>query len=264
MRTPLALTLALALAACQRPQPSADYEQGRALHAALVARSPLDPYAQPQMAEVVELLARVPADSLDAEAARTLREKVDSELKAQAEERTRRARLVAGAGGSAALPAMAQSAAPADAPPAPAEQPAPEAERPASQLSAGTTLAEFQKSQGECFEAKAPARIQGEGTSVAGQAWGLKETEACKKAHPDEVGRVVLFADGKLLDVRDSAETRVEKGTSKRIEGEVRPDGTYALPKGVELPPGDKVKWDQPPAKPAPGTAPATPPAPAR
>jgi len=255
MRIPLALALAAGLAACSRPQPSPEYEKARQLHAALVARSPLDPYAQPQMAQVLELLAQVAPDSLDAEAAKALREKVEGELKAQAEERTRRARLVEGAGRPAA-PTPEPAAAPLEAAAAPlAEAAAPEA-RPPSSLTAGTSLAEFQKTKGECFEAKAPARIAGEGgKSIEGQAWGLKESEACKKAHPDEVGRMVLFADGKLLDVRQASEAK-EKGVTRRIEGELRPDGTIGLPRGVELPPGAKVQWDQPPpAKPPTGAA---------
>lgn len=261
MRISLALALAAGLAACSRPQPSPEYEKARQLHAALVARSPLDPYAQPQMAQVVELLSQVPPDSLDAEAARALREKVEGELKAQAEERTRRARLVEGAGRAAAL--APEPAAPS-AEAAPAAEAAAPVERPPSSLAPGTSLTEFQKSQGECFEAKAPARIAGEGgKSIEGQAWGLKESEACKKAHPGTVGRMVLFADGKLLEVREAAEAKVESVT-RRVKGELLPDGTIALPKGVELPPGAKVQWDQPPpAKPGPGAA-SPPPAPQR
>jgi len=265
MRIPLALALALAaaLGACQRPQPSPDYERARALHAALVARSPLDPYAQPEMAEVVELLARVPAGSLDAEAAGALRDKVESELRSQAEERTRRARLVEAAGSPVAQPTAAPdgaapSAASSEAPATPAGEPAAPTARPASKLAEGTKLADFQKSQGECFEAKAPARIaRADGKAVAGQAWGLKESEACTKAHPDEVGRLVLFADGALLEVREASAAKVEKLT-RRVQGELRPDGTIALPQGTEVPPGAKVQWEQaPPAKPQPGPQPA-------
>jgi len=50
-----------ALGGCQRPQPCPDHQRARAIHSALVARRPLDPYARPGLAQVVELLARVPA-----------------------------------------------------------------------------------------------------------------------------------------------------------------------------------------------------------
>ncbi|MBI5070713.1 MAG: hypothetical protein HZB56_21025 [Deltaproteobacteria bacterium] len=267
MRIPLALALATGLAACQRPQPSPDYEKARQLHAGLVARSPLDPYAQPEMAQVMELLSRVPADSLDAEAARALREKVDAELRAQAEDRTRRARLVEGAGapvawaGGAGAAAGGESTSPSEAPAAPTGGDAARAapQRPASTLAEGTALEEFQKAKGDCFEAKAPARIErSDGKAVVGQAWGLKDTEACKKAHPAEVGRLVLFAEGKLLEVREAADAKEQK-LERKVQGELRPDGTIALPKGEVLPPGAKLKWEgpTPPKAPAPAPAPA-------
>lgn len=111
MRLPLALALAAALGACSGG-PSPDYEKARQLHGALVARSPLDPYAQPEMAQVLELLSRVPSGSRDAEAAQALREKVEKELRAQAEERSRRAKMLEGtspAPGSAPAPQPRQA-----------------------------------------------------------------------------------------------------------------------------------------------------------
>jgi hypothetical protein len=259
MRTALALSLAASLCACHRPQPSPEYRQARDRHFEILASYPLDAYARPEMDEVLSLLERVPPDSLDAEAAASLRDKIVGERRAIAEERVRREKLIESAGKPStwvAGPAGGAGGGPGgggsgDAPPAGdaavgqgGQGPA----RPPSQLAAGTPLAAFQKEQGGCFEAKAPARIgQREGKPLEGEAWGLKDDESCRKAHPAEVGRLALFADGKLVEVREAGEAKATPVT-QAVKGVVGKDGTPVLPPGTKLPPGATLKWSPPPA----------------
>lgn len=281
MRT--ALALALALCACQKPQPSPEYRQARDRHYEIIASYPLEAYARPEMDEVLALLDRVPKDSLDAEAATSLRETIVGERRAIAEERARRAKLVetagpaatwapgGGGGGGGGEGGEGGTAAEGGEPPPGGAGEAPAgAARPPSQLAPGTPLADFQKAQGACFEAKALARIgQREGKPLEGEAWGLKDDAGCRKAHPAEVGRLALFADGKLIEVREASEAKAAQATQV-VKGVAGKDGTtLALPPGTRLPPGAKVTWSPPPAsaqapkpgqeKPAPA-APAPPP----
>lgn len=251
MRIALALALAAAAAACQRPQPSPEYQEARAQHAALLARAPLDAYARPEMAEVLALLDRVPPGSADAEPAAALRRRILEEQRAAAEEQARRARLVEQAG--APTPDPGGGAAPEGAGPPPAEAGA--ATGPArapSALAAGTTLEDFQRAHGDCFEPRAAARLgQRQGPPLEGVAWGLRDDEACRRANPAEVGRLVLFAGGTLREVREAADAKAVP-TTRAVAGTLRPDGTVVLPPGTALPPGATVKWAAPPAPAAP------------
>ncbi len=246
----IALALALAAAACQRPQPSPEYQEARELHAALVARAPLDASTRPEMDQVLALLERVPPGSADAEPAAALRRRILDERRAAAEEQARRARLVDQAGaptpdvGGGAVPG-GTAAPPAGAGPATAAPPP-------SALAAGTTLEEFQRAHGDCFEPKAAARIgQRQGAPLDGVAWGLRDDEACRRGNPAEVGRLVLFAGGTLREVREAADAKPVP-TTRAVAGTVKPDGTVALPPGTVLPPGATVKWAAPPAPAAP------------
>jgi hypothetical protein len=123
---------------------------------------------------------------------------------------------------------------------------------------------DFQKAQGDCFEAKGPARIgQREGKPpLQGEAWGLKDAEACRKAHPAEVDRMVLFAGGKLVEVREAREAKATPVT-EAVKGVVGKDGAPALAPGLKLPPGAKVTWSPPAAQP-PAAAPGAKAAPAQ
>jgi hypothetical protein len=284
MRIVLAAALAAGLCSCQKPQPSPEYQQARQRYAALQAQYPLEARERPEMDEVLSLLERVPRDSADTEAAAALREAILGERRALAEERARRAKLVESAGNSAAWAAgssvSAGGAAGGEAAIAGGGAPRPEGPpgaeaggqggpgapaRPPSRLAAGTALADFQKAQGDCFEARAPARIgQREGKPLEGEAWALKESDACKKAHPDEVGRLLLFAEGKLVEVREVGEGKATPVT-QAIKGVAGRDGAPALPPGTKLPPGATVQWSAPaptgkapPGSPPPAAPPST------
>jgi len=71
MRPVLLVALAAALAACSRPEPSPEYQEAVARYREVVARHPAEPWLQPELDRVLELLDRVPRRSLDAEAGLT-------------------------------------------------------------------------------------------------------------------------------------------------------------------------------------------------
>jgi len=237
-----ALAAALALAACPRPQPSPEYQQARERLQAATARSPLDPYGQPEMDEILALLERVPRDSLDAEAAQALRRRILEERQLQAEQAARRKELLE----AAERPTPAPAPLPAGGGPALSAAAAPEA-GPVPGLAVGTALSTFQASHGDCFERRGPARV---GDRPA-DAWALRDDPACAQAHPGAAGRLVLFAEGKLLEVRGAAEARTVE-VKQKVEGVRMPDGSIAVKgpdgKPVPTPEGAKVVWQQPPA----------------
>jgi hypothetical protein len=253
----LALAAVLALAAaCSKPQPSPDYEEARRRYAELLKASPLDAHEKPEMAGVLELLERVPRESLDAEAAAELRKRILDERRALADQAARRAKLLEAAGAPVAgLPAGWTGSSAEPAPAAPAEAAASTEARPASELATGTTLDDFKKARGGCFEQKAPARlVRGKEKPVEGVAWGLRDDPACRKQNPAEVGRLVVFSEGKLVEVAEAASAKAQ-AQQQRVEGTRGADGTISLPPGVKLPPGATVKWD---AQAAPAAPPAT------
>lgn len=243
MRPVLLVALAAALWACTRPEPSPEYQEAVARYREVMARHPDEPWLQPELDRVLELLDRVPHRSLDAEAAGALRQRIVAERAIARQEEQRRTRLVEAAGRP--TPAVPERADPAEAAAtptaAPATSPLPGLPPP------GTPLADFQRTHGDCFEARAAARIgQPAGGAVDGEAWALKDLAACRTAHPAAAGQLLLFAGGKLLAVRPASAAREEVRTEV-VQGARQPDGSMAVvgPDGAvrSLPPGATVQW---------------------
>ncbi|MGQ0508952.1 MAG: hypothetical protein ACT4TC_26920, partial [Myxococcaceae bacterium] len=67
------LVLFTVTACPKKKTPSAEYEQAHTLFSQLFAQKMSDAFTDPQMAQVEELLTKVPADSIDAPAAAELR-----------------------------------------------------------------------------------------------------------------------------------------------------------------------------------------------
>ena len=205
-----AAALLVALVGCARPQRSPDYERARATWTELVQARPGDAAEDPRAEEVLRLLAAVPRDSLDAEAAAELRGRIEAERTVAAQARARREALVAGAGTATSAPAAFGAAA------TPTEAASAEPGR----LAPGTTLADFRATHAGCFDRHGPAQVTvpDGGAARAGEVWLMKEDGACRERFPALVGQAVLFAGDAVAGV-----VPVERVLRAPVRQEVRP-----------------------------------------
>jgi len=245
MPRPLALLAAVALLACSRPQPSAEYEHARQLWTGLVQARADDAAEDPRADEVLALLDRVPPDSADATAAAELRARIEGERKARSEERARREKLVAGAGAALATPG---AGAPEPGAPAGAAQDV-EARPPVGvPLAIGMKLDDFRAAYGRCFEERGPVQLTGADGGAAHPAamWVMKDDEACRKELAPLAGQAVLFADGALAGVAPAASARKVE-TRRQVQLGRLPDGGLGIREGgkvVPVPAGAKLVVD--------------------
>jgi len=242
MRTRIALLVALAAAsACRKAPgpPSPEYAEARARHVALVAQFADDADARPEMDQVLALLERVPADSVDAESARELATRIAEGRKRLAAEQAERERRIAAAGPAQWAPSGGVPG---------AGGAALQEERPAIAL--GMKLDEFRAAHGECFEPGSPIQIEtpepdGGTAARQGEAWSLKGDPACREKYPGQVGQVVVFSQGSLLALRPAGDLKaVVRRVPGKVEAFVRlPDGGYQAVEGAQLLPDGGVSF---------------------
>jgi hypothetical protein len=234
----MAPVLLALLAACSRPAPSPDYLAAREKHAAVLAAHPDDAPIQSEIDEVLALLERVPEGSLDAPAARELRERILAERKAWQERALERATLVDRAGETPAWPSATSIGRPATAPP----------------IRPGMSLEELRALHGDCLERQAGEfRVAGaDGKDRPVEAWGVSAAAECRERYAAHVESRVLVADGAVVAVRPApeatpvpAETVVERRVEREVElvpvqgggwGVRRADGSVEpLPAGAQV-----------------------------
>jgi hypothetical protein len=210
-----ALPFALLLAACTRPAaPSPEYAEARRRHAEILAAHPADAAAQPEVGAVLDLLARVPADSADAAAAAELRARLEAERKALAEEAARRESLAADAARPEPMPPGGGEGEGAVAASPPAQR------QDALGLARGTRLEDFRARAGDCFEKRTDLEIVSDDEVRMGEAWALKAGGGCAERHPAYAGQYVLFADGAYVSTApQSAARQVTREPGQRSPG---------------------------------------------
>jgi hypothetical protein len=196
----------LALPACKKqpPAPSPEYDQAWRLYANLYARQLDDAFGNAQMEDVVALLKRVDDKSADADAARTLLQRIDEGRKALAAERDARAKVrkelapdapgrdLIAAVNAAAGPPSADAGAPAttatsgvDAGPAPQDPFAP-----------GSSIAALNSSTGGCLVAGEPFKERI--SNRTGQVYRVAPSELCQQKLTGLSGQAVLVVDGRI------------------------------------------------------------------
>lgn len=192
----LALVTLLVVPGCKRPQPSPEYERATASFRALYAAQLDDAFLDPGMAEVEALLAQVPADSLDAAAARELQERITAG-RAQAE--ARRAARHKAAADARALPDFEPTAeGAAMAAREAAEDAARRADAGLPGPAVGSSVADLERSYQGCLRRGPQVGV----ASLDGglrQAWEFQDTEACRFSYPSLVGRIIVADDAKVL-----------------------------------------------------------------
>ncbi len=207
--TCLALGVSLALAGCRKPKPSLEYTEAKGLHSTLVAKHGDDAYADPEMDRVVELLAKVPAESLDNAAARELEGFIASERKRIADEAAAHERImnsverppdVTGTTASAPrLPDEGQPESPADAGAA------------SSEPQVGMTVEEVRRLTQECFVSAGTIKIKrGEQQQGDGEMFERVDSGNCRFRYPRHADRVLVFESGKMMGTYDRSQLQTQ------------------------------------------------------
>lgn len=219
----------LSLGACRRPTNSPDYVEASGLHDKLVFDQGDDAYLSEEMGQAEELLGKVPADSLDAEAARELLAKIRSERARVKKERDEAERDVA----AAAEPTLDDWGKEK----APEEAAREEADGGPTQPIPGMALAEFRQRFGDCFDPGQDIVLAGAGIR---RTYELRDRNDCRKRHAGFDGLIVVI-DG------DKVGGFAQKSALK-----------LTLPDGGEPPPGAEARQQarQPQAAPTAQTPP--------
>ena len=215
--------VALTTAGCSRHRdPSQEFSRASESFNKLYAQRLDDAFLDPKMREVEALLQRVPADSLDAQAAadlltriregRTRMQKAQDDAQAAATAARTPSTVSNAPREGTALPSARPPAPPPDAGPPEAVQP-----------TAGMPMAEFNRRFADCFQIAGPVDVQGAG---ARDSYDLIDSSRCRTAHPAFVDAIVV-ADGQaIMGV-------VPKSALVRPPAPPAPDGgTAAVPDG--------------------------------
>jgi hypothetical protein len=187
--------VALTTAGCSRHrEPSPEFSRASESFNKLYAQRLDDAFLDPKMREVEALLQRVPADSLDAQAAadlltriregRTRMQKAQDDAQAAATAARTPSTVSNAPREGTALPSARPPAPPPDAGPPEAVQP-----------TAGMPMAEFNRRFADCFQIAGPVDVQGAG---ARDSYDLIDSSRCRTAHPAFVDAIVV-ADGQAI-----------------------------------------------------------------
>ncbi|WP_044890916.1 hypothetical protein [Myxococcus hansupus] len=195
-----AVLLTLAPTACRRtpPAPSAEYEEAARRFRALYSQKLDEAYLDPGVGEIEAQLQRVPADSLDAEGARELLQRIKEGRQRMEAAALEREKAVASARelppGSYVAPTNDEPAAA----PAPAQPPdaGPEDAGTGNGPQAGTAASELIAGFRGCFQRGAPIDVQGRGMR---ETWQLADRTACRLEYPQHQDTFLLIEEGKVL-----------------------------------------------------------------
>lgn len=181
-----------ALGGCRKsPEPSAAFAQARSRHLALLEARGEEGYADPEAVAILQLLAQVPADSSDAEAARVMREHIEAEQARLSERQRDVASALAFAREAPALTESAprelvQDGTP-DAGAADAGTPLP---------AVGMTVAELSAKFSRCFEPGETLFLPDRGDR---ETWARKDLAVCRELYPQFDRTVLLIENGKVF-----------------------------------------------------------------
>jgi hypothetical protein len=191
-----AILLVLAPAACRRDSgPSAEYEEAARRFRSLYAQKLDAAYLDPQIGEIEAQLQRVPADSLDANGARELLQRIQQGRERMQSQSSARDKAI-----SAAREVPPGTSMPTLTPPEPPRKPeAPDAGPPDAGLTgpqAGTAASELVSGFRGCFRRGAPIEMQGRGMR---ETWELADRTSCRLEYPGHVDVVLLIEQGRVL-----------------------------------------------------------------
>jgi len=202
--------------ACSKPQPSEDYFQAHTRFSKLYAEQGDEAFADPAMDEVEAMLARVPADSLDAKAAQELRQRIQSgRTQFQSQEKARQ-EAIAQARTPTSMPggfASEGSASRSAAPPPPVEETS-DAGTGSSGPAVGTSASELASGFSGCFQKGEQVEVRNRGVR---DRWELADRATCRQQYAALADQVLLIEEGKVLALvpKSSLQSIPEDGGSK-------------------------------------------------
>lgn len=186
----LAVVLLLVVTGCARKEPSPEYTRASERFNKLYAKELDDAYVDPAIREVEALLEKVPADSLDAQAASQLLTRIRENRARIEQTSTDRDKALAAARTAPAF--SGQSVSPPPAPPQGASRPAPAVAPdagPPSAPTAGMPMREFNRLFGDCFEAAGPVEVNGRGPR---DSYAMVDSDRCRRTMPALANSVIL------------------------------------------------------------------------
>jgi hypothetical protein len=204
--------IALAPAACRKDPgpPSPEYEQARTSFNKLYGQKLDEAFLDPAMDGIEAQLLQVPAESMDAQPARELLQRIQ-----QGRERMQAARqetedAIASARRIEDFPSQPGTT---PAPSTPEPEPAPPSAEPVDAGAppgagpvAGSPASELPYGYQRCFQRAEPVNVDGKGQR---DAWELENRLACRQAYPSFADQIVLIEDGRVLTVLPKSAIRV-------------------------------------------------------
>jgi hypothetical protein len=199
----LALALIAAAACSKHKRPSEDFARASELHGQLYGQELDDAYLDPRMAEVEALLQRVPSDSMDADAAHQLLERIQKSRDRVKADLAQRQKAEADALAPMRDPFGSRP------PPSPQRQPQDDAgsEQDAgpSQPRLGMSLGEFTQSFSGCFQPGRTMLVEGRGMR---DTWELKDIANCRDRYPGFDTLLIIIESGALSSFGDKSSIR--------------------------------------------------------
>ncbi len=204
------LLIVLAPVGCRKEPgpPSPEYEQARQQFSKLYGQKLDEAFLDPGMEEVEALLQQVPPESMDAQPARELLQRIQQGRARMEAARQETEEAIASARQVDEFPTTPESEQPS-APTAAAGEPeagTPDAGSDLSGPVAGTPASELSFGYQRCFQRGQPINVDGRGSR---EAWELVDRLSCRQAFPSFVEQVVLIEEGRVLTVLPKSAVRV-------------------------------------------------------
>lgn len=206
----------LLFAACKKPQPSQDYSEAQTRFASVYGQKLDAAYLDPQMDAILAQLSRVPKDSMDAQAAQELTQRItDGRARMAKEQQERDANAQKALAPIVMPPSTSDTAQAQKQTPPPVQQVVDAGPNVAMAPRPGMSAAEFDKAFGQCFEYGPTVYLEGAGSGPS-DSRTLRDLPSCKDRLPGYENKVVLFQNAAVYTVLDKSSLQTVN---------VRPDG---------------------------------------
>jgi hypothetical protein len=207
------LLIALTPAACTKsPGPASPaYEQAHQRFSKLYGQKLDEAFLDPAMEEIEAQLQQVPPDSMDAQPARELLQRIREGRERMEAAQKEKEDAIASAHRVDDFPARqgepGTPSTPPEEPPTPSAGP-PDAgtPRPGAGPVAGTPASELPYGYERCFRRGESVNVDGKGSR---EMWELESRLACRQSYPSFAEQVVLIEDGRVLTVLPKSAIRV-------------------------------------------------------
>ncbi|MBK7863291.1 MAG: hypothetical protein IPJ65_32750 [Archangiaceae bacterium] len=230
----LVVVLGFGLAGCKKPKHALEYTEASGQYTTLLAQLGDAAYADEEMDRIVDLLKKVPPESLDAQASNELLSTIAGERRRIADEERARAR-------AAAVTPEVQF----DPPSQPEPVVVPDAGR-SGELFAGMTLDELRRATDGCFSSTGPLKLRNpDRTETDAEMYEPVAEQRCRARYAKYDGHFLVFKEGKLVGDFDKA-ALLQLAPQKPAVPAAPPAAPPPAPQPVVEPGGDKPPTPQP------------------